>query len=112
MNCLKQNVTQRVFNNEFIGYLFVFDKEKQSYLAIKTFPRLDNFIWPIQVSGEESIPLKGLFGIKIGASETELNSIFGAPTERKFLTDIHGELVIYQGKNYSFKLNDKKSAEY
>jgi hypothetical protein len=81
-------------------------------LAIETFPGLDNFIWSIQVSGEESMPLKVLFGITIGASETELNSIFGAPTERKFLTDIHGELLIFQGENYSFELNDKKSAEY
>jgi hypothetical protein len=97
----------RHFKDGVIGYVFVLDKEKRAYLAIEVFPYDEEFIWSIQISGEDKVPLKGLAGIEIGSTEQELLSVFGDPSERQPLRDIAGEFLVYTGKNYSFELNEK-----
>jgi hypothetical protein len=98
----------RHFKDGVIGYIFMLDKEKRAYLAIEVFPYAEEFIWSIQISGEDKIALKGLAGIEIGSTEQELLSVFGDPSERQPLRDIPGEFLDYAGRNYSFELNEKK----
>lgn len=98
----------RHFKDGVIGYIFMLDKEKRAYLAIEVFPYDEEFIWSIQISGEDKVPLKGLAGIEIGSTEQELLSVFGDPSERQPLRDIPGEFLVYTGKNYSFELSEKK----
>lgn len=90
------------------AYVFVIGKQKKSYVAIEVFPYDKDFIWSIQISGEDKISLKGLMGINIGSKETDLLAIFGKPTESTAMTDVPGELLTYKGRNYSFELNEKK----
>jgi len=98
----------RHFKDGVIGYIFMLDKEKRAYLVIEVFPYDEEFIWSIQISGEDKVPLKDLAGIEIGSTEQKLLSVFGDPSERQLLSDIPGEFLVYAGKNYSFELNEKK----
>lgn len=96
------------FDDGVIAYLFSINKQKNAYLAIEVFPYEKEYIWSVQISGKDKIPIKGLMGIDIGSTESELIKKFGIPTERKSLTDILGELITYKGRNYSFELDEKK----
>jgi hypothetical protein len=98
----------REFQDGVTTYIFTLDKQKQSYLAVEVFPTDEEYIWSIQISGEDKVPLKGLMSIDIRSAERELLSVFGKPTERTAMKDTPGEFLCYNGRNYSFELNEKK----
>ncbi|HWR58048.1 MAG TPA: hypothetical protein VN328_04095 [Thermodesulfovibrionales bacterium] len=92
----------------FITYIFSLDKEKQAYLVVESVPYDKEYIWSVQISGKDRIPLKGLMGVGIGSAEGQLITTFGTPSTKSSLKDIPGEFLDYKDRNYSFELDAQK----